>query len=403
MIHNWIQAQPFATETRATIVTLRKELRPAMQGGPSNKVLQYMPWNIRKFFWHKGSLFYLRSVEDKSWREQKFSLSVFGTSSRKLKEFLYDCKAIYEEQAQGKTAIYVSQDGWSLAMTRDQRRMETVVLPQNLKSDFLRDVEEYLDPDTRTWYADRDLPYRRGYLMHGRPGTGKTSLIFAAAGRFNLDIYVLNLAKVNDATLDKRLSKLPPRCIILLEDIDVIEATKNRTDEIKQPAASGVTLSGLLNALDGVASKEGRVLIMTTNHVDHIDEAVIRPGRVDKMIEFGHANQEMLLELFQFIYMPLTKIEAKQSSWDDQAIRALATEFAGRVPEMQFSPAQVLAFLIEHKISPQEAVNNVISWVDKEGKESMPLGNRRWKTSENAGGEDSGIDLDFCLKAWDGE
>lgn len=64
-------------------------------------------------------------------------------------------------------------------------------------------------------------------------------------------------------------------------------------------------LSGLLNTLDGVASEEGQVLIMTTNYIDRINRAIIRPGHVDKMIEFGFANRQTLLGLFQFIYTPL--------------------------------------------------------------------------------------------------
>ncbi len=198
---------------------------------------------------------------------------------------------------------------WELATRRSRKRMETIILPEEVKDDFLNDVEEYLDPEARAWYNDHDLAYRRGYLLHSEPGTGKLSLSLAATRYFNLDIYTMNLSKVNNTTLYKLMSKLLTQCIILLEDINAIESVKNRDDKnprlIKELTGNRVTLSGLLNAINRVASKDGRILIMTTNYINRIDPAFIQLGRVDKMVEFGLVSRGMLLELFRYIYMPL--------------------------------------------------------------------------------------------------
>ncbi len=152
------------------------------------------------------------------------------------------------------------------------------------------------------WYANRGIPLRRGYLFHGPPGTGKTSLSFALAGVFGLDIYVISLMEpaLTEEDLLSLFNTLPRRCVVLLEDIDTAglgrpgdkpdDATddaKSADDKEKLPPnewrvsdlaralkkdggdsaeKKGISLSGLLNAIDGVASHEGRVLIMTTNH-----------------------------------------------------------------------------------------------------------------------------------------
>ncbi|KAM3526953.1 hypothetical protein MY4038_006569 [Beauveria bassiana] len=162
---------------------------------------------------------------------------------------------------------------WNLATRRGQKRTNTVILPEDVKNDFFDYIAEYFDPEAVAWYVEHDQLYRRGYLLYGAPGTGKTSLSLAAAGQFGLDVYAMNLFKVNDATLNKLMSKLPTRCILLLEGIDAIESAKSREniDGAGSSTGSSVTLSGLLNAIDGVGSVEGRVLIMTTNHADRLN------------------------------------------------------------------------------------------------------------------------------------
>ncbi|PQK15643.1 hypothetical protein BB8028_0005g11550 [Beauveria bassiana] len=221
----------------------------------------------------------------------------------------------------------------------------------------------------------------------------------------------MNLSKVNDATLNKLMSKLPTRCILLLEDIDAIESAKSRENsDAGSSTGSSVTLSGLLNAIDGAGSVEGRVLIMTTNHVNRPDPAVIRPGRVDKMVEFGLASREMLLELFRYIFMPLPngteragdKAKGAAENQDTASIQELAVMFADRVPEMKYSPAEILSFLIPYKRSPRDAAENVISWVEKEGEGFIPL--RRHTSTMNTKSEEAvdvfvGVGMDN-IQSW---
>ncbi|KIM96235.1 hypothetical protein OIDMADRAFT_78270, partial [Oidiodendron maius Zn] len=153
------------------------------------------------------------------------------------------------------------------------------------KRELLDDIKDFLDPVTQQWYSDRDSPYRRDYLLYGPPGTGKSSLSSAIAGHCGLNIYILNLSTISEAILKRLFDSLPSRCILLLEDIDAVSSNRDaETEDSHRMSKLGgvkVSLSSILNVIDGVGSQEGRILIMTTNHITRLDEAIIRPGRVD--------------------------------------------------------------------------------------------------------------------------
>ena len=136
---------------------------------------------------------------------------------------------------------------------------------------------------------DKGVPYRRGYLLHGPPGTGKTSFTQAIAGALKLNICYLNLSNGNmdDDGLNRALNNAPSQSIILLEDIDGIFVAR---ESVNQGRDGGVSFSGLLNALDGVRSQEGRILFMTTNHKEKLDPALLRPGRCDFQVKLDNAS-----------------------------------------------------------------------------------------------------------------
>lgn len=280
------------------------------------------------------------------------------------------------------------------------------------RKDLVDDIANYLRPAQRRFYARRGIPYRRGYLFHGPPGTGKTSMSLALAGYFDLELYIINLAEFSegDSGLMKLFQMLPEKCIVLLEDIDsagisrekvvlkrLVEDEPKGTDDKdnskpEQKLLKAVTLSGLLNTIDGVGAKEGRVVIMTTNDPDALDRALIRPGRVDREVYFGPVNKHMAKAIFKRMYtkdpedyenpkqmlsdrlkeigglpedVTITDFKEKFRQVFNNAdeLEQMAQAFADKIPKNTFTPAEIQGFILQTMEEPSKAVTNVGEWV----------------------------------------
>lgn len=225
-------------------------------------------------------------------------------SQRHVFEPLFrEAHEIAAKSHEGKTVIYNSwgADWQKFGNPRRKRPLESVILDAGVKERIVRDVQDFLA--SSKWYHDAGIPYRRGYLLHGPPGTGKSSFIQALAGHLDYDIAILNLSErgLTDDRLSHLLTKIPPRTLVLLEDVDVAFGRRTQTAPDGYQGAN-VTFSGLLNALDGVASAEERIIFLTTNHVDRLDEALVRPGRVDMTVRLGEATHYQVEELWNRFY-----------------------------------------------------------------------------------------------------
>jgi chaperone BCS1 len=401
-----------------------------------------------------------------------------------IKRLLADAKTLYYHDTHHKTTIYRPRQKeqrrdynmWQQVARRPVRPMQTVVLDSTEKRNVLQDVNDYLHPRTPRWYASRGIPLRRGYLFHGPPGTGKTSFSFALAGVFGIDIYVISLQDISitEEDLASLFTRLPRRCIVLLEDIDTAglrrddeddeenneegaaeKAIEEKSGESQAVLVNGdskakskkvvvngdkkkkskkskkeeessssddssdnsdnesdrksrkknrksksrgnrskssgkiltpesISLSGLLNAIDGVASHEGRVLIMTTNKPESLDEALVRPGRVDMQVAFMNASSAQAGELFHRMYEVAwrqsqistengkAKLETKKAESGDDGepsvsaseLKAIANEFGEIIPEDMFSPAEIQGFLLKRKNSPRKALADARGWIE---------------------------------------
>jgi chaperone BCS1 len=469
-VMSWVAAQPFAKDSRAFVATAttgsRKIFRTMYsketdslntlggrhtQGneglkGKQNIAPVYITPGIgRKLFWFHGQLLcFTRSQERQSSSSfpngegATIYISCLGRNPKVLKDLIDDARMQYFHQDLSNIIIFraaekYNQYRWKKSMSRPSRPIDTVVMDPKTKRQVLADMEEYLHPATRKFYSDRGIPYRRGYLFRGPPGTGKSSLSFALAGIFGLSIFTVSLnSKISEDDLANLFDELPEHCLVLLEDIDTagIEKRAENGDETNEPNEAeveevlastrrtsrhdktSISLSSLLNVIDGVASQEGRILVMTTNHMDNLDEALIRPGRVDLIVDFPCASRTTAEILFQSIFRRVEKgkmpesesfekslQEKKQAtgaesiseeiltppptpgpemqkqntaittatgdsyhSLSQEKINQLSANFGNLVPPDELSPAELQGFLLTHKRHPEQVIADFPDW-----------------------------------------
>lgn len=196
-----------------------------------------------------------------------------------------------------KVTIYCNDEGyWEKVHDRRHRSMSTIYLPKADKDGVIADIERFLKPETIDRYHEIGRTHKRVYLFEGIPGGGKTSFIVALASKFKYDIAIISFTdKVTDGGLIRLIKNLPDRTFLVMEDIDVLFSDRKKNDEHK----NSVTFSGILNNLDGVTTKDGFICFMTTNYKNHLDHALLRPGRVDYQLKFEPANKEQIHDIFE--------------------------------------------------------------------------------------------------------
>jgi chaperone BCS1 len=215
--------------------------------------------------------------------------------------------------------LFVYGDGWSRAYGYVPRKLDSVILQAGEKERLLEDVTRF--KASRKRYRALGVPYHRGYLFYGPPGTGKTSLVAALPERFGMSIYVINLGQFNDRTLVSAMNDVDQNSVILFEDIDCMksgDARKNQdAQQTKSPNNSSekkdgvnVTLSGLLNALDGFSAPDNVLFVMTSNQIEALDPALLRPGRIDYRLYLGPATEEQKLELYRRFFPEASVVNA---------------------------------------------------------------------------------------------
>lgn len=346
---NWITKKGARRTQHLSVDTTYVE----SQSGKIQTNYEYQPSVGTHFINFRGAWIKIDRTREQRMTEpwETVELTALGKQRQLFTDILEEAREMALEECAGKTIMYtaIGTEWKPFGHPRARRPINSVILDGQISHNLLNDVRDFIN--NPGWYRDRGIPYRRGYLLHGPPGCGKTSFITALAGELEYSIAVLNISdrSMSDDRLQHRLADAPENSIILLEDVDA--AFVSRDDNPQLEAAyqglNRITFSGLLNAIDGVTSTEGRILFMTTNYLDRLDSALIRPGRVDLKQYVGHCSHIQLSKMFKRFYP-----ECDESIANEFAVKALALD-------IPISAATVQGYFMFFKASGQLAIDNV--------------------------------------------
>lgn len=221
------------------------------------------------------------------------SLEILQELMKKSVAYFYDV-ILERETRTEELNCWVWDEIWEDLYKKKKRSMKSISLGGK-ETEVLNDVKKFLSKETMDKYDLLGIPYKKNYLLEGLPGTGKTSLIYSIASELNFDIAILNFnRKLDDMQFMRAVQSIPIDTILVLEDIDVLFQERKSSDEIKH----SLTFSGLLNVLDGLGHQGKLITFMTTNYKNRLDKALIRPGRIDYILQFDYATKDQIQHMY---------------------------------------------------------------------------------------------------------
>ena len=253
--------------------------------------------------------------------------------------------------------IYIMSDNYNdfeLLCEKTKRNLSSIYLPQEQKQHIKNDLTAFLSPLTMAKYNKLGINYKRIYLLEGIPGTGKTSLIFALASHFNCNIAIINFTpKMIDTDLLHAFQHFTNigrytdiahkrKTFLIFEDIDCIFKERKTNDENR----NNITFSGLLNAIDGIAT-DNIICFITTNYIQHLDSALLRPGRIDYIMKFDYAIKEQIINIY--------------NAFTDTQDKILSNSFYEKccMLNIKITTSLLQQYLLKYIDNPQDAINNI--------------------------------------------
>ena len=288
-----------------------------------------------------------------------YEISYELKDSEKFEEFIKESVKYYAKFYLGfkkeidKIKVFISScdGGYFEALgSRPKRSLDTIYVPKKQKDELMNDINDFLDAKTKHLYTELGIPYKRTYLFEGEMGSGKTSLISAIASTIGYNLAIVSFTpKMTEVQFMRMLRNFnneqgaDDNVIIVIEDIDCIFKERKSHDE----ARNSMSFSGILNALDGIATSQNRIIIITTQYMKNLDSALIRPGRVDYIMHFDYVVKEQIEDIFK----AFTKCSDKEK----------INEFCNLYFEFNIktSTSSLQQYLLKYLSKPDEAINNI--------------------------------------------
>lgn len=258
-----------------------------------------------------------------------------------LEQFIVSAVKNDTDRSKDKIRCFVAEEGFWKALSKIPKRNSSSVFHPR-RDEIISDIRRFSKSEAE--YHSFGIPYKRNMLFYGPPGTGKTSMMTALASEFNSDLYLINFSgRVTDASFMRMIAKMPAGSILVLEDVDALFQERIANDAGNK---SAVTFSAILNTLDGIARKNRMVTVMTTNHLDRLDEALIRPGRIDLIVEFKLATPGQITEMFTTYFGSGTRATE------------ICREILAEIGDSGISTAALQKFFFEFRDNPDKLLQN---------------------------------------------
>lgn len=346
LFNNWVNDQKLAKRKNIVRIQSNQKIDPPQVNVVFDRNKRYL---VR---FHSMWILIGRAHEDKpvATKDESFQATMAPPEMYTLRTAIWNKKRLlkqlnevlgeYSDLTRNEIQMYRGGWGgsWYSSSTQRKRDFSKLVLRRGLYEEISNDMDEFIS--SRDWYDTRQIPYQRGYLLSGPPGTGKTSIALALASKYGLKICPLSLPDVDsDSSLKELFEQTPGKALILIEDFDsFFEGRKNTRQNSK------ITFSGFLNAINGVTCNPGRVLLLTTNIAQSVDPALTRIGRIDKHFHIGYLDEDQTIRLFK-LYFP-------EISGDERV-----SQFAKEIAKNEIPPSDLVGHFLVCKKDPSLLFN----------------------------------------------
>ena len=263
-----------------------------------------------------------------------------------IKKFIIEAKEKFDENKRFKTTkdkliLWSYSDCyWDDIKRINKRKFDTVILDPDVKGEIHSMIHKYNNEEYKEKLKSFGINHKLNLVLSGLPGTGKSSLMFSIATLLRKDIATIdfNNKDLTDHSFIVALNKIPKDCLFVLEDIDALYIDREKSHDNR------VSFSCILNFLDGVYSKEDLVTIITTNHLNRLDKAILRPMRIDKIIKFTFCSKYQYDNIFDKFF-PDNK--------------ELMTNIYKIIKNKKFTTSMLQKWFITYLDEPKELINNV--------------------------------------------